>query len=830
MDYEQRSGNPYDFRSPVRHSALLAGRDKELAEIDELLRESALGRPVHISLFGSQGSGKSSLLNGVMDLATDRGFLAVKLPLREATVQTELDFYWAIYDAALQALLDEGQLHEDQQMMQNWLMHTCTGDIANSATHLDKSTLELGLVLAARLNNRMTEIVSTQVVERDLNRLLTVAGKRMQGLVLCLDSAELLDDNHDLAPSLLQLAECTPLLTIIAAAEAAGSLQKTAPRAWAQIEVLPFHDASAVLDAIAKPIQNVDDILGATPPTFTTAMDIRELTGGVPYEVSLVCHFIWDAIQQGEQERFDLSPSVIEGVRAELESKGRRQAGSDITVFASLSAADYSQLVELAPYEALTIHELALVRLMLNDYTQEQLESVEQDIRSELQQLEVKRIVRVEENRFELCGGRDSRIYLKYAAQRHTGRKLRYSHTYLSSITLECATHLGRAIFNDDEDAYNDALIFRSSRPQELGGGSTGDWLTSLVDAISTDDIASLAEYVGVWLGQDDTFDQGNSPFILLALHLNSGVHDVEHADLIANRSEAAIGEIRESAEHWIVEHTDLLSKYEAKIVECACFEVSPHLLRAAVAYAHLRLVCQASYMLYRTGAIGSADTLLANAIKKSEYLIGKNPDDPLLRTKLADALNRHGFIAATQRNWQAARQRLAESREMFVTHEWLLNYNEAYIEASQGDMNAASQHAASALKGHTDPFDRLLLHAYFPTGVAWVPPSEHWNVVELQGRWIKRFLELQRLVFCAADGSAEYRDRLQVTLDELSNSAPPAMLRLAAWAQLTILDNPDEAVALFKQAVAATPYDETNLPRLEVSHAEEMAGLRSVQ
>ncbi len=62
MGNARSGGNPYDFRSPVRHRALLAGRSEELAQIDEFLREAASGRPVHFSLFGGQGSGKSSLL------------------------------------------------------------------------------------------------------------------------------------------------------------------------------------------------------------------------------------------------------------------------------------------------------------------------------------------------------------------------------------------------------------------------------------------------------------------------------------------------------------------------------------------------------------------------------------------------------------------------------------------------------------------------------------------------------------------------------------------------------------------------------------------------
>lgn len=825
MDYAQRSGNPYDFRSPVRHSALLAGRDKELSQIDELLRESTLGRPVHISLLGGQGSGKSSLLNGVMDLAADRGFLSAKMVLREATVQTEFDFYKALYDSALSALLENERLLEDDEVMHDWLARTCAGDLTYDSRSGYNSTLEFGLVIAARLNNRIAEVVSTPMIERDLKRMLSMGGEPLQGLVLCLDQAELLDDNNDLAPSLIQLTECTPLLTIITAAETAGTLQAAVPRAWAHIDVGPFQGANPILDAITKPIKHVDDTLGASPPSLTTAMDIRELTGGVPYEVNLVCHFIWDAIQQGEQDSFELSSTVIERVRAELENKSRHQADSDIEVFSSLSTSDYQLLVDLAPYEALTIHELALVRLMLSDYARRELEETEDAIRRDLRYLADIGVVRTENERFELVGNPDSRIYLRYAAQRHTGRKLSYGHTYHHAVTMAFVSHLGNAIVSEK---YNDALIFRSSRPQELGMTTVGDWLKTVSDAVTNGDIVTLSEYFGVWLAQHSALRQEDCSFIVIAMHMQVGLHHIEHTDVLANMDGMSTDELRELAAHWTNDCEELLNKYEAKVIECACYELSHDTLCTATVYGHLRLISSASYVLYLTGATRAADELLASAIEASDQMIGTDPTDPLIRTMLADAWHRHGFIAATHKEWDTARKRLERSRQMFATNEWLLEYNEAYIAAEEGDLLGALAHAATALRGYRDPPDRLLIHAYLPTEASWSPPNDQWNVVELHGRWIYRFLELQMLVLQAVEGDPANVQRLESTVGELSNSVPPPLLRLAGWAQLTILRNPNTAADLFRQAVAATPYDEAGLPRLEAIYAEEVSLIAS--
>jgi hypothetical protein len=817
MDNEHHNGNPYDFRSPVRHRALLAGRSEELASIDEFLREASSGRPVHFSLFGGQGSGKSSLLNGVVELARDRDFLAVKLALREAIVETELDFYKALYDAALQVLLDDGQLGDGDSLMRAWVLQTCTGDLPPG---VEKEPLELGLLVAARVNGRMVTGVPTPLIKRDLQRFLSMSGRRSRGLVLCLDGAELLDDNRDLGPSLLQLADSTPLLTIVTAAEGAGSLQKAAPRAWAQVEVGPFRDPGDVFDAITKPVDNVDDTLSATPPTLATAMDIRQLTGGVPYEVNLVCHFIWDAIQQGELESFELSPTVIERVTAELEEKGRHQASGEIATFSTLSASDYQLLVEFAPYEALTMRQLALVRLMLDDYEQADLQAAGNAVGRALKRLEDKGVVRIERDRFEVVGSRDARLYLKYAAQRHTGRKLRYRDSYQRATTDQCAAHLGRVLAGD---SYDEARVSALGRPHEVGGSTVGEWLDGIGQAATAHDIVTLADQFGAWLRPDKVLERGDDTFILFGLQLQAGLHDVEHAELVANVEGRSVDELREAADRWVVDNEDLLAKYDVRVVDRLCEEIPAHVLRASLAYWQLRVFCQLSYMIYRDGSGEAAEELLGAVLEVAEKLVGPEPADPLLRTQFANALHRLAFMAATRSDWETALTRLEHSRTMALTDEWLLDYNEGYVRARQGDITAAVALASSAVDRYEDGADRLVLHAHFPTRDDWIPSREQWNVVELQGNWVKRFLDLQLLVLRALE-TTESRAELASKLEELSGSAPAPLLRLAGWAQLTIFKRPDEAANIFARAVVATPYVDAEVPQLEVAYAEEAA------
>src|SRR6476469_169724 len=274
---EGSARNPYDFRSPVRTTGLLAGREDEVSQIDEFLRGAATGSPSHFALSGPPGMGKSSLLNGVVQIARRRQLLPAKLDLRETSVESPLAFYAAVFDAALKALLDLGAIDTTHPVVHNWTQHTLLG-VAELPSDPD-SYLSTGLLVAARMAGKVVEDISTPVLQQDVDAILQLgATENLRGLVIAMDSAELLDDNADIAPSLMQLSEATTNVSLVTASEELGSLQENAPRAWAQIELRPYTSVYQILDAIMRPLVDAEELDFA--PTFRTATDIQELTEG----------------------------------------------------------------------------------------------------------------------------------------------------------------------------------------------------------------------------------------------------------------------------------------------------------------------------------------------------------------------------------------------------------------------------------------------------------------------------------------------------------------------------------------------------------------------
>ncbi|WP_187368821.1 ATP-binding protein [Baekduia soli] len=751
-----------------------------MAQIDDFLREAASGRPVHFSLFGAQGDGKSSLLNVVVEMARARGLLSVKLALSEALVQTGLDFYKAVYDAALQALIDMGHLVADGELMRAWTLQTCLGEPPSKP---DVQPLELGMLAAAGLHGRMVGEVPTQLIQRDLKRFLSLGPVPLQGLVLCLDSAHWLGDNRDLAPSLLQLADATPLLTIVTAAEASGDLQEAAPRAWAQIEVKPFTQPVQVLDAVAKPLESADETLVVEPPTPLTAADILQLTGGGPYEVNLVCHFIWEAIRHGEQDSFELSPAVIERVAAELEEKGRHQASPEIATLSGLPATELRTLVLLAPFEELTTHQIALVRLLLRDFGDSDLTDAEDAIGQELSALQERGLVQIEQDRFKLTGGRDARVYLRYAAKRVSpSSELRFGRDYPRTVASRCATALAGAVLGE---SYEGARLFRRGRPREIGQSAAGRLLESLGRAADEGDLVGLGTVLGGWVGPAEMQKHSGCGFWLMGLTMQVGVHEVEHVELVAGPDGGDPSELQAAGQNWLEENRELLAKYGAQDAELRCHQISWELLASALSYWLLAAMSQVAFFLYRAGSNELAEDVLTAVLHQCEPLIGAEPLDPLLRTQVANVLSRRGFMAATRGDWQAASELLEQSATMALTEGWLLDYNRAYVCAMRGQIADAIRLIESAVERLEPDSGLVVLHAFMPTPDEWIPPDPLWNVVEVQGAWVGRFLELQRCVI-RARSSEDSRAALESAVRTLSPSAPMALIRLAGWATLT--------------------------------------------
>lgn len=801
--------NPYDFRRPIGTMARLAGRDAEREQIDELLRGAALGSPSHFSLFGPAGMGKSSLLNVVGQIARRRNLLPVKLDLREATVESLLTFYFAVFDAAVNSLVDLGAIEREHCAVKSWTQHTLLGD-TDHASDPDCS-LATGLLVAARMSGKVVNDVPTTVLARDIALLLTLGeSKNVRGIVLKLDNAGFLDDNRELAPSIMELAESTPSLTIVTAAEEAGCLQEAAPRAWTQIEVTPFRGAVDTLDAIMKPLVDAEEIELA--PSLQTAQEIHDLTEGRPYEVNLVNHFVWEAITQGDQAEFKLSEAVLSRVLYELEQRGRHTASSSVSAIRNLTDDDLRAIAKLAPFEGLTIRQLALGRLMFNEFDEDRLGEVEGEITTQLQRLASLGILRLDHDLFEIEGGPESRLYLRYSAEQRVDTKIEYGDTYARLATGVCRRSLSDELLGPDN---LDMLLLGFWSRRELGAGG-GRWLDVVADSVREESLSDLSDLLPGFDNLEHLASFTEKGGLLFGFGLQVGLQNVEYADIAINVQGLSAEGATERINTWIEAHEPLLSKYEIAFQNIRCERLSPTASKNAAAFSELRRHCMLVYFMHRSGFIDPAIEVMSDCVDRSEALIGSEPADPLVRAELADAINRLGFLHATAENWDKAAENLKRSIRISIAEEWLPRSNLSFIEASRGDFEGALALAEEAKVLFTGSGEgETILHAWFPTPASWKPEAPRSAVVSVHGKWLQRFVELQTQVY-AAKTDPKRLPELRKSLDSISLSAPPAFLRMAGWCEYTMFDSPSAAAELFDHAIHATDLEEISAVEAE--------------
>ncbi len=85
----------------------------------------------------------------------------------------------------------------------------------------------------------------------------------------------------------------------------------------------PFLKETETKSCIEKPLEK----LGIKHPseifsleTFSDVKEIHELSGGKPYEIQLICHFLFRKIQQGKAQRMELTLDDLDEVIQELET------------------------------------------------------------------------------------------------------------------------------------------------------------------------------------------------------------------------------------------------------------------------------------------------------------------------------------------------------------------------------------------------------------------------------------------------------------------------------------------------------------------------------
>lgn len=446
--------NPYNLGIPIRHEWQFAGREAELERIDDCLDQAIEGARINIAVVGEPGMGKTSLLNIVECHTRVRGILPVKVALESEMAQNETAFFREVYDKILSEGTKLGMFRGFEpsvSFVRNQLDYAYMGE-----EPVVPLPLRFPRMFAACMSTNKVLPVMTSMLKSDFEFMAAEArSANVQAIAL------LLDDCDRITRALLEklkglLTDVDGYFMCLAGSDKMlgvwNEVLSPMPRIFLRINLLPFPDETATTRCVRKPLgkakyQNID----IDPGLYT---ELHALTGGNPYEIQILCHFMYQRLAKGESEKMSLHPSVLETMVEQLEFE--RPHITEERAFQKavkkLTQDDLELAVDHLEFEGLSAEEQSLCELAFAKPTAEALAQKIQVVRDNRGKLANLNIVEPSDDTFSLRTGVFGRVYLKYfyeATTKRPPRKPRIISAMLGSLESFLVVKFIREFFSE---------------------------------------------------------------------------------------------------------------------------------------------------------------------------------------------------------------------------------------------------------------------------------------------------------------------------------------------------------------------------------------------
>jgi len=360
--------NPFDFANPVSKRDLFIGRDQERQDIRyylDLARNAE--RSINLALLGERAAGKTSLLNIVELEASDRGLIPVRIDLNESDVESQLTFWFKLFDAIMNRVVEEPRENGTGFVFsgvggKTYLTYLAMASNYQIPDDLTFCPFRFPVFFAHAMAARnLQSPVSDQIIKRDLT---TIASEVSRPILLLIDECNVLSSHRALLemvrntfmnlPGYMLVFTGTPSLFPLM-----DEVFSPIVRQFKRIEVAPFTTVYDTCLAVKEPLNKIgqSSLYGFPPENIMRALkanpklrlggelqDLHDLTGGKPYEIQLVCHFMFKRVQLGDDEMMRLSYEVIEDVLRELRQSHDTDARPVISAVKSLNEIELKHL------------------------------------------------------------------------------------------------------------------------------------------------------------------------------------------------------------------------------------------------------------------------------------------------------------------------------------------------------------------------------------------------------------------------------------------------------------------------------------------------------
>ncbi len=334
--------NPYDFSNPVTNRDLFVGRQKELDDLRYYLDQAAKApRPINIAALGPRASGKTSLLNMIELEARGREFCVARVDLNESDVESPMGFFFKIFDSILNAACGCGRPGGESLCFEGKAGKTYDVYLDMISTYRVPAEKEwcpflFPIHYAKAMESGMHSCrVSEASFKDDLKRIRDEVARPVAVLF---DECNVLSKNRVLLEMLRNIFMNTAgyMLVFTGTPDLFPVMDEVfSPivRQFKKIEIDRFKDIDETKECIKKPLESIgirdlSDIFDFDDPTQLE--EIHELVGGRPYEIQLLCHFLFRRVQTGQAPQMRLNLGVLDDVLREL-GRGRDLSAHAVT-------------------------------------------------------------------------------------------------------------------------------------------------------------------------------------------------------------------------------------------------------------------------------------------------------------------------------------------------------------------------------------------------------------------------------------------------------------------------------------------------------------------
>ena len=415
---DDSASNPYDYGSPVTEQNELADRTNELEKIREYLELSVSEDPTynHLAVTGSRASGKTSLINVTKQVAEEMGFLAIKLSLNEELVSSDVKFFSEILDTTVSRGIEMGMYGGTGSEIYRKLRDTIDRLDIDAQLELP---LAFGNAYIGAKKSQESSSIPQKVLRDDLKEIYTEAKDNdISTIVIILDECDLISKNKAILQKLRNVfTNINGYMLILSGTDKMfdelSDVFSPLPRSFVSIEVDSFDDEDDTSECILSPLTEDEQ----NKIEDDTIKEVHQITGGSPYEINLVSHYMYREYDREDIDDISLSRNVLDDVLNEIEKFRKDDDQLLADLLPQISIIQVNILISILEFPDVSKEYLTKYTILnyIDQLHYRDSSELENKIRNEISELKSSGIIgHRSENKLVFQGDRFDNLYFRY--------------------------------------------------------------------------------------------------------------------------------------------------------------------------------------------------------------------------------------------------------------------------------------------------------------------------------------------------------------------------------------------------------------------------------